>query len=158
MSKCHIGWNHISRLNYAFYHFRTGLQKWPDYNVECTFCTLIGCTFSIRHLNGASEKTVAMISQSFNNLEIKHQPNPVIPYSFRNPLWSSLPSHICTYQRFTLENHCTRTAQSSHGGCSPWGHRPVHLAVNKGNILVIFVLLKYSSRIIITNKSSYVSA
>ena len=38
----------------------------------------------------------------------------------------------------TLENHCTRTAQSSHGGCSRRVHKIVYLAVNKGYILVIF--------------------
>ena len=38
----------------------------------------------------------------------------------------------------TLENDCTRTAQSSRGGCSRRVHKIVYLAVNKGNILVIF--------------------
>ena len=33
-----------------------------------------------------------------------------------------------------------------------------YLAVNKGNILVIFYFLKYSSRNSVTYKSSYVSA
>ena len=40
----------------------------------------------------------------------------------------------------TLENHCTRTAQSSRGGCSQLVYKieylHVHVAVNKGNILV----------------------
>ena len=40
----------------------------------------------------------------------------------------------------TLENHCTRTVQSSHGGCSRRVHKIEYLAVNtcKGNILVNF--------------------
>ena len=46
----------------------------------------------------------------------------------------------------TLENHCTRTAQSSRGGCSRRVHKIVYIAVSKGNILV----WKYPSRIIIT--------
>ena len=40
----------------------------------------------------------------------------------------------------TLENHCTRTAQSSRGGCSRRVHNLVYLAVKKGNILVIFYI------------------
>ena len=44
--------------------------------------------------------------------------------------------------RVTLENHCTRTAQSEHGGCSRRVHEMVYLAVNKGNILVNILLLK----------------
>ena len=43
---------------------------------------------------------------------------------------------VCTYPM--LENHCTRTAQSSHGGCSQQVHKTVYLAVNKFNILVNF--------------------
>ena len=42
----------------------------------------------------------------------------------------------------TLENHCTRTVQSSRGGCSQRVNKKVYLAVNKGNILVIILLLK----------------
>ena len=42
----------------------------------------------------------------------------------------------------TLENHCTRTAQSSRGGCSRRMHKIEYLAVNKGNILVNVLLLK----------------
>ena len=42
----------------------------------------------------------------------------------------------------TLENHCTRTAQSSGGGCSRRVHKIEYLAVIKGNILVNFLLLK----------------
>ena len=42
----------------------------------------------------------------------------------------------------TLENHCTLTAQSLRGGCSRGVHKIVYLAVYKGNILVIFLLLK----------------
>ena len=38
--------------------------------------------------------------------------------------------------RYTLENHCTRTAQSSRGGCRRRVHKIEYLAVNKGNILV----------------------
>ena len=49
---------------------------------------------------------------------------------------------------FTLEDHCTRKAQSSSGGCSQRVHKIEYLAVNKGNILVIFLLLK----IFIANK------
>ena len=39
---------------------------------------------------------------------------------------------------FTIENLCTRTAQSSRGGCSRRVHRIVYIAFNKGNILVNF--------------------
>ena len=39
-----------------------------------------------------------------------------------------------------LENYCTRTAQSSHGGCSGRVHKIVYLAVTKGNISVIFFI------------------
>ena len=42
----------------------------------------------------------------------------------------------------TLENHCTRTAQSWRGGCSRRVHKIEYLTVNKGNILVNFLLLK----------------
>ena len=45
--------------------------------------------------------------------------------------------------RVTLENHCTRTAQSEHGCCSRRVHKIVYLAVNKGNIWSIFYFLKY---------------
>ena len=38
----------------------------------------------------------------------------------------------------TLENHCTRATQSSRGGCSRRVHKIEYLAVDKGNILVIF--------------------
>ena len=38
----------------------------------------------------------------------------------------------------TQENHCTRTAQSSRGGCSRRVHKIVYLAVYKGNVLVNF--------------------
>ena len=41
-----------------------------------------------------------------------------------------------------LENHCTQTAQSSHGGCSRRVHKIVYLAVKKGNILVNILLQK----------------
>ena len=41
-----------------------------------------------------------------------------------------------------LENHCTRTGPSSYGGCSRRVYKIVYLAVKKGNILVIFLLLK----------------
>ena len=41
----------------------------------------------------------------------------------------------------TIENHCTRTAQSSRGGCSRRVHKIEYLAVNKGKSLVnIFIL------------------
>ena len=43
---------------------------------------------------------------------------------------------------YTLENHCTRTARSSLGGCSRRVHKIVYLVVKKGNILVNFLLLK----------------
>ena len=43
--------------------------------------------------------------------------------------------------RITLENDCTRTAQSSLDGCSRREHTIVYLAVYKGNILVNFLLL-----------------
>ena len=42
----------------------------------------------------------------------------------------------------TLENHCTRTAQSSRGGCSRRVQKVVYLAVNQGNILVNVLRLK----------------
>ena len=44
--------------------------------------------------------------------------------------------------RVTLENHCTRTAQSSRGGCSRRVHKIVYLAVKKGNILGNILFLK----------------
>ena len=40
------------------------------------------------------------------------------------------------YPFLMLENHCTRTAQSSRVGCSRRVHRIVYLAVKKGNVLV----------------------
>ena len=43
---------------------------------------------------------------------------------------------------FTLENHCTRTAQSSRGGCSRRVHEIVYLADKKCTILVNILLLK----------------
>ena len=46
----------------------------------------------------------------------------------------------CPYT--TLENHCTRTAQSSRGGCSRRVHKIEYLAVKKGNILFNVLLLK----------------
>ena len=42
----------------------------------------------------------------------------------------------------TLENHCIRTAQSSRGGCSRRVYKIMYIAVKKGNIFVIFLLLK----------------
>ena len=54
------------------------------------------------------------------------------------------------YSIYTLENHRTRTAQSLHGGCSWRVHKIVYLAVDKGNILVTFLLLKIFIWIIIT--------
>ena len=45
-------------------------------------------------------------------------------------------------ESFTLENHCTRTAQSSRGGCSRRVRRIVYLAVKKGKIMVNILLLK----------------
>ena len=39
-------------------------------------------------------------------------------------------------------NHCTRTAQSSRGGCSRRVHKIEYLVVNNGNILVNVLLLK----------------
>ena len=47
---------------------------------------------------------------------------------------------ITTYT--TLENHCTRTAQSPHGGCSRRVHKIVYLAIKNGHILVNILLLK----------------
>ena len=52
--------------------------------------------------------------------------------------------------RSTLENHCTRTVQSSCGGCSRRVHKIVNLAVQKGNICDLFYFCKYSPVIIIT--------
>ena len=45
---------------------------------------------------------------------------------------------IARHLKYTLENHCTQTAQSSCGCCSVRVHKIVYLGVNKGNILVIF--------------------
>ena len=45
-----------------------------------------------------------------------------------------------------LENHCTQTSQSSRGGCSRQVHKIEYLAVNKGNVLVNFLLLKIFNR------------
>ena len=42
----------------------------------------------------------------------------------------------------TLENLCTRTLQSSRGGCSRRVHKTVSQAVKKGNIVVNILLLK----------------
>ena len=42
----------------------------------------------------------------------------------------------CPY--FTLENHCTRTAQSSLGGCSRRVYKIVYLAVKKGTTRDVF--------------------
>ena len=36
----------------------------------------------------------------------------------------------------TLENHCTRTAQSSRGGCSRQVHKIGKLAVKKGTVVL----------------------
>ena len=47
-------------------------------------------------------------------------------------------NHKSQDSNYTLENHCTRTAQSSRGGCSRRVHKIVYTVVNKGNILVIF--------------------
>ena len=47
--------------------------------------------------------------------------------------------------------HCTGTAQSSRGGCSRPVHKIVYLAVKRGNILVIFLLLKIISKAINVN-------
>ena len=44
--------------------------------------------------------------------------------------------------KVTLENHCTRKAQSSRGGCSRRVHKKEYLADNKGNILVNILLMK----------------
>ena len=40
--------------------------------------------------------------------------------------------------RLTLENHCTRTAQSTRGGCSRRVQKVVYLTVNNCNILIFF--------------------
>ena len=42
----------------------------------------------------------------------------------------------------TLENHCTRTTQSSRCRYSRWVHKIVYLVVNKGNDCIIFLPLK----------------
>ena len=39
---------------------------------------------------------------------------------------------------FTLENHCTRTAQSSRGVCSRLVHKIVYLTVKKGHIFILY--------------------
>ena len=46
------------------------------------------------------------------------------------------------WTNITLENHCNRTAQSLHGGCSRRVHKIVYLAVKKGNIFVNILFLK----------------
>ena len=51
-------------------------------------------------------------------------------------------SHSLISAFVTLENHCTRTAQSSCGGYRRRVHKKVYLAVIKGNILVNILLLK----------------
>ena len=58
----------------------------------------------------------------------------------------------------TLENHCTRTAQSSRGGCSRRAHKIIHLAVKKGNILFNVLLLKRFIANLLSYKSSCASA
>ena len=50
--------------------------------------------------------------------------------------------YLISFSLYTLENHSTRTAQSSCGGCSGRVHKIVYLAVKKGNILVNILLLK----------------
>ena len=50
--------------------------------------------------------------------------------------------HLFYASDLTLENHCTRTAQSLRGGCSRRVHTIVYLAVEKGNILVNISLLQ----------------
>ena len=63
-----------------------------------------------------------------------------IAFSQRALLESGLVDcHRC---HFTLENHCTRTAQSSRGGCSRQVHTIEYIAVEKGTILVKIYLLK----------------
>ena len=51
-------------------------------------------------------------------------------------------SFYCLKINTILVNHCTRTAQSSRGGCSRRGHKIVYLAVNKGFFFFFFLLLK----------------
>ena len=46
------------------------------------------------------------------------------------------------YHQYSLENHCTRTTQSSRAGCSRRVYRIVYVAVKKGNILVNILLLE----------------
>ena len=46
------------------------------------------------------------------------------------------------HTQITLDNHCTRTAQSSRGGCSRRVHKIDHLSVKKGNNLVNVLLLQ----------------
>ena len=92
------------------------------------------------------------------------------------PKWQKLASlahDICTLQfqffgavfaskgypsKNIFENHCTRITHSSCCGCSQRVHIIVYLAVKKGNILVNILLLKCSLRIIVTYKSSWLSA
>ena len=55
----------------------------------------------------------------------------------------------------TLENHRTRTAQSSSVGCSRLLHRKMYLAVKNGNVVGQFITYeKYSSLIIVVYKSA----
>ena len=49
-----------------------------------------------------------------------------------------------TLSVITLENHCTRIAQSPRGVCSRRVHKIMYLAVKKGNILVNILLTKIS--------------
>ena len=49
------------------------------------------------------------------------------------PVFTIIPSLLVASLDITLENHCTRTAQSSRGGCSRRVHKIEYLAVNKSN-------------------------
>ena len=77
-------------------------------------------------------------------------------------MWINLHVHPLTFHDFlTLENLCTRTAQSSRGGHSRRVKKRrvyVHLAVEKRNIFLNVLLLRVFLLIIVSNISSFVSA
>ena len=68
--------------------------------------------------------------------------------------FSQCESGLVDYHRYhiTLENHCTRTAQSSRGGCNRQVHKIEYLAVEKGNILVNILLSLINPAVYLLNK------
>ena len=57
------------------------------------------------------------------------------------PVKENLPTQP-THGIDTIENHCTRTAQSFRGGCSRRVHKIMNLVAKKANILINILLLK----------------